>query len=196
MNIHCPSCDSDVLYKYGQIAGGKKRFICLVCDRQFVVNSKNIHFKNKPRCPKCNKPTHAYMKNSHLVRFRCSDYPKCKTYLKTDEVEFEIVNVDMYSKEFSFEKLIIAMEGKPIWEVLHIANEEITSSERLLIKAKALTDQQQTKIENYIGKLTRFMLFLKSTTRISRTGKRANMLFWEYWDSINQEAGSGVVAEH
>jgi hypothetical protein len=36
-----------------------------------------------------------------------------------------------------------------------------------------------------MDKLADFMQFLKSTIKIPRTNKKANLLFWAYWDSIN-----------
>jgi transposase-like protein len=44
MKIQCPQCRSDAIYRYGRTAGGKKRFICLICERQFVANPKKCSF--------------------------------------------------------------------------------------------------------------------------------------------------------
>ena len=69
MNIRCPQCSSEAVNKYGSVGGGKQRYICLVCERQFVVNPDKMQFKNRPDCPKCGKPMHAYMKGPDYIRF-------------------------------------------------------------------------------------------------------------------------------
>ncbi len=80
--IECPACQSDAYYKYGKTANGQVRYRCLVCGRQFTENSTRIPVENRPSCPKCGKSMHVYARESECVRFRCSDYPNCRTYLK------------------------------------------------------------------------------------------------------------------
>jgi DNA-directed RNA polymerase subunit RPC12/RpoP len=80
--IVCPACGSDALYRYGRASGGKRRFLCLMCNRQFVIGSNRNELTNRPNCPKCGKKMHCYMREEGLIRFRCSDYPKCRTYIK------------------------------------------------------------------------------------------------------------------
>jgi hypothetical protein len=128
---------------------------------------------------------HSYMKAVNHIRFRCSDYPSCKTYLKLYEVAFEIINAEMISNELSIEQFISRVKGKPTWEALYLANEEATAAERLIIRSKSIEGKQRKKITEYIGKLADFMQFLKSSIKIPRTNKKANLLFWAYWDSIN-----------
>jgi transposase-like protein len=110
--IHRPECRSDAVYKYGHTSSGKQRFICLLCERQFVVDPENIHFKNKPKCPECGKLMHSYMKAVNHIRFRCSDYPRCKTYLKLYELAFEIIDAEMISNNLSIEQFIGRVKGK------------------------------------------------------------------------------------
>jgi transposase-like protein len=81
-DIHCPRCNSDALYKYGRTGNCKQRYICQVCNRQFVLEKSRMEVKTRPTCPSCSKPMHLYMRNGLVTRFRCSDYPKCRTYLK------------------------------------------------------------------------------------------------------------------
>jgi transposase-like protein len=84
----CPRCNSDALYKFGKTKIGKQRYICQVCNRQFVLGKTRVEVKNRPSCPKCGKPMHIYMRSDSFIRFRCSDYPKCRTFTKlTEEVE-------------------------------------------------------------------------------------------------------------
>jgi DNA-directed RNA polymerase subunit RPC12/RpoP len=80
--IHCPKCQSDALNRYGKTANGKRRYICLVCGRQFIVNPARKVPENRPNCPQCGKPMHCYKREPDLIRFRCSAYPNCKTYVK------------------------------------------------------------------------------------------------------------------
>jgi ssDNA-binding Zn-finger/Zn-ribbon topoisomerase 1 len=151
-----------------------------------VANPKNVRFINKPHCPKCKKPMHSYMKGVDYIRFRCSNYPQCKTYLKVHEVEFEIVDAVMISKDLSIEQFLNEVQGKPLWEVFHLANEEAMAAERLLMRAKPVKKKKRKKISKYIDKLSSFMLFLQSSIKLPRTSKKSNILFWRYWDSINQ----------
>lgn len=184
MEVRCPECLSEATYKYGTISGGKQRYICLLCERQFVANPEKKQYKNKPRCPECGKPMHSYMKGPDHIRFRCSDYPRCKTYLKTRKVEFEIVGAEMISKECNLEQFVGTVQGKPTWEALYLANEEATAAGRLLLKAKSMEDKHRNQVSEYIDSLTGFIFFLKASVKIPREGKDSNPLYWKYWDSI------------
>jgi ssDNA-binding Zn-finger/Zn-ribbon topoisomerase 1 len=186
MRIQCPSCHSDAVYRYGSISTGKQRFICLICERQFVPEAKNTQFIDKPRCPNCGKIMHSYMKGVKYMRFRCSDYPNCKTYLKARDVAFEIVNADMIAKDLSMASFIKEVEGRPTWKALYLAHDEVTAAERLLLRAKPVSEEKRKKISKYIKELTDFVIFLQSTIKIHRTSKKSNQLFWRYWDSIDK----------
>jgi transposase-like protein len=80
--IHCPSCAADATYRYGRIKTGKQRYICLMCGKQFILGANKPHTKNKPVCPECKKPMNIYKLEGNIIRFRCSDYPGCKTFKK------------------------------------------------------------------------------------------------------------------
>jgi cob(I)alamin adenosyltransferase len=131
------------------------------------------------------------MKGVDYIRFRCSVYPQCKTYLKVREVEFEIANTQMISKKLSIERFIKEVEGKPTWEALHLANEEATCAERLLLRAKPISDKKRKKVSKYIGKLSDFMLFLQSAIIIPRSNRKTDLLFWRYMDSIDPKLKFG-----
>ena len=81
----CPECGSDALNLYGHTKNGKQRYICLVCNRQFIDNHAVRRIDRRPECPKCSKPMHVYMRAGNSVRFRCSDYPECRGYTKIAE---------------------------------------------------------------------------------------------------------------
>lgn len=83
----CPGCKSEALYKYGKSFSGKQRYLCLSCNRQFVEGSSRYLCSERPLCKTCGKPMHLYRREKSLMRFRCSDYPKCRTYLKISTVE-------------------------------------------------------------------------------------------------------------
>ena len=187
MKIRCPECHSDAVNKYGTISGGKQRFICLVCERQFVANPEKKHFKNRPKCPNCGKPMHSYMKGVDYVRFRCSDFPKCHTYKKVCQAAFEIVQNDFISNEFQIKHFMSAVKGRPVWEAVYLANEEATGVERMLIKHKNIREDERNKMSTYIKFLTQFIVFLKSEIKVSRSIKKPNAYYWEYWDSIHSE---------
>ena len=80
--IRCPRCNSDAWYKYGKTKNQKDRYLCLVCNRQFVPGTKREEPVARPTCPTCGKTMHVYMRNSRYTRFRCADYPECRTFLK------------------------------------------------------------------------------------------------------------------
>ncbi|MCL0086043.1 hypothetical protein M1N52_02090 [Thermodesulfovibrionales bacterium] len=80
--IKCPTCGLDVFYKYGKSKTGRQRFLCLLCGRQFAVGAKRLGIKDRPTCPECGKSMNLYKREDIALRFRCSDYPKCKTYRK------------------------------------------------------------------------------------------------------------------
>lgn len=81
-DIKCPSCNSAACYKYGKAWTGKKRFLCLICGRQFTFGAKKIETKTKPNCPKCGRLMHIYKREAETVRLRCSAYPTCRTFRK------------------------------------------------------------------------------------------------------------------
>ncbi|WP_419658700.1 transposase-like zinc-binding domain-containing protein [Desulfosarcina variabilis] len=78
----CPECGSDAFYRYGKTQNGKERRICLVCNSQYVVNHSWDEIPDRPNCPVCDKPMHVYQRRSDFIRYRCSNYPKCRQYLK------------------------------------------------------------------------------------------------------------------
>jgi len=82
-NLICPTCSAGAVQKYGRIASGKQRFLCVGCGRQFTLRKTRQEVKTKPDCPKCNTRMHLYKQDAQVLRFRCSRYPRCKTYMKT-----------------------------------------------------------------------------------------------------------------
>lgn len=79
--ILCKRCQSDAIYKYGKTKTGKQRYICILCKRQFTCDSFERKHEN-PICEICGVKMYVYMRdnNKKIVRFRCSNYPKCKNY--------------------------------------------------------------------------------------------------------------------
>lgn len=82
ITLSCPFCDSSALYKYGKTKSGKQRFQCLICNRQFSIGATKQEVQGKPNCPNCGKQMHLYKIEGKIIRFRCSDYPVCKTFKK------------------------------------------------------------------------------------------------------------------
>jgi len=80
--IQCPSCRGDAFNKYGRTKGGKQRYLCLVCGRQFVRDGPRHDMKNRPRCPLCGGKMHIYVTGEHVTRYRCSHYPSCRGFAK------------------------------------------------------------------------------------------------------------------
>jgi DNA-directed RNA polymerase subunit RPC12/RpoP len=81
-DIKCPRCDAEAIYKFGKTKTGKQRYICQVCNRQFVPGKSRLEATKRPRCPSCGKLMHIFMRGDSFIRFRCSDYPKCRTFHK------------------------------------------------------------------------------------------------------------------
>ena len=84
-NIKCPRCLAESFNRYGKTAGGKQRYICLVCSRQFVANSGALTIGDRPECPLCGKKMHVYIREEDVIRFRCSNYPECKGFEKIQQ---------------------------------------------------------------------------------------------------------------
>lgn len=80
--ITCPKCGSEAHYRYGRSRQGKQRFLCIVCDRQFVLNPEHVPIANKPLCAACGARMYMYKRDRDIMRFRCSRYPACRTYAK------------------------------------------------------------------------------------------------------------------
>jgi transposase-like protein len=78
----CPNCHSEAFYRYGKVRGGKQRYICLLCTRQFVVGAAERAASDKPRCPECGSSMHVYKRETRMIRYRCSNYPGCRTFTK------------------------------------------------------------------------------------------------------------------
>ena len=81
--LRCPRCSADALYSYGRIKNGKQRYLCLVCNRQFVPESTlRTVMKDRPACPLCGAKMHIYRREAEQIRFRCANYPACRGYGK------------------------------------------------------------------------------------------------------------------
>lgn len=80
--ISCPSCGSRAIYKYGWTRN-RQRYICMMCNRQFIPGSERHSPSIRPDCPACGGITHLFKrrKDGNAV-FRCSRYPDCRTYVK------------------------------------------------------------------------------------------------------------------
>jgi ssDNA-binding Zn-finger/Zn-ribbon topoisomerase 1 len=85
--IECPSCGSTANYRYGKVKTGQRRLRCVLCGRQFIIGAKRVVVLNRPSCRLCGKPMHLYKRDGNSLRFRCSNYPKCKTYTKAAPVK-------------------------------------------------------------------------------------------------------------
>ena len=83
-NLRCPRCQSDVLYSYGRIRNGKQRYLCVLCNRQFVPDRSKPPITDRPNCPQCGGNMHVYRHEQHSIRFRCARYPSCKGYAKAE----------------------------------------------------------------------------------------------------------------
>jgi len=81
-DLKCPVCNSEAVYKYGHVNSGKQRLRCVLCGRQFVLGFTRHELKNRPSCPQCGLKMHLYMHDKNALRFRCADYPDCKSYIK------------------------------------------------------------------------------------------------------------------
>ena len=81
-NLKCPVCASEAVYKYGHVKTGKQRLRCVLCGRQFVLGFERHELSNRPICPRCGLKMHLYMHDKTVLRFRCSEYPDCKSYIK------------------------------------------------------------------------------------------------------------------
>lgn len=89
---HCPRCDSEAHYRFGKTVAGKQRFLCLTCGRQFT-DIPRVEIRKRPECQVCGRKMHVYRKDKELVRFRCSGYPFCKSFLKISKKEYELLFV-------------------------------------------------------------------------------------------------------
>jgi transposase-like protein len=87
----CPACGSEAIYRYGHIKNGKQRFRCMVCGRQYVLGVVRAKKENRPDCPQCGLKMHLYMHHEKAMRYRCSDYPRCKTYKKISLLRKETI---------------------------------------------------------------------------------------------------------
>jgi transposase-like protein len=82
VDLKCPVCASEAVYKYGHVKNGKQRLRCVLCGRQFVPGFARNTLRNRPACPRCGLKMHLYMRDKDALRFRCADYPDCKSYIK------------------------------------------------------------------------------------------------------------------
>ena len=77
--LKCPACCSEAVYRYGHIHSGKQRLRCMMCGRQFVLGDR-LPLKSRPVCPECGGQMHLYRHDKTVIRFRCAEYPECRTY--------------------------------------------------------------------------------------------------------------------
>jgi transposase-like protein len=95
--VFCPRCRSDAIYRYGKTVNGRKRYLCQVCHRQFSLKrSGQLEASERPACPTCGKPMHVYMRQRKWIRFRCADYPDCRTFLK-QKTEARLIHASLLS---------------------------------------------------------------------------------------------------
>ena len=78
----CPNCGSDAYYRYGRTKNNKRRRLCLVCDRQYVVENSWKEDPKRPNCPVCQEPMNVYQRQETLTRYRCRNYTECRGFVK------------------------------------------------------------------------------------------------------------------
>ncbi|MGD0401473.1 MAG: IS1 family transposase [Syntrophobacteraceae bacterium] len=88
--MKCPRCNSEATYKFGKTRHGKQRFRCLLCGRQFGMDARD-ELKKRPVCNACGQKMHVYKKDAGVVRFRCSGYPLCRSFVRLDRSEYELL---------------------------------------------------------------------------------------------------------
>lgn len=81
-DVRCPVCESEAVYKYGHVKTGRQRLKCVLCGRQFVPGFARHEVAGRPVCPQCGNKMHLYMHDNKMLRFRCSEYPVCRSYTK------------------------------------------------------------------------------------------------------------------
>jgi transposase-like protein len=82
VGVVCPRCLSKAIYRYGRTASKKKRYLCQVCRHQFTLRrAARLDALVRPTCPVCERSMHIYMHRNGIIRFRCSRYPECRTYM-------------------------------------------------------------------------------------------------------------------
>ncbi len=81
--VQCPECGSEAAYKNGKIPSGKQRYICLICNRQFILDNSWPKLKYRPLCPICGANMHIHSVRGDFRRFRCSKYPSCRGVVTT-----------------------------------------------------------------------------------------------------------------
>ncbi len=89
--VSCPLCNLEAVYRYGKTKTGKQRFVCLMCGRQFSYGAKKQEVQGKPKCHKCGDTMHLYKIEDETIRFRCSNYPECKTF-RVFRIKEEIID--------------------------------------------------------------------------------------------------------
>lgn len=87
IDVRCPDCRSDAIYRYGKTQNGKTRYLCLVCNRQFTSQASRKKAADRPLCPNCGGPMHIYKRDASTLRLRCARYPECRTFLKVGKKE-------------------------------------------------------------------------------------------------------------
>lgn len=160
--IKCPECGSEAFNRYGKTSSGKKRFICLVCGRQFVVDSYRYKVKNRPKCPRCGKKMYCYNRKPDTIRFRCSAYPDCKTYLNVPvKVHKSHAKKQMISPTCDFKAFVEAIKNKDDMQVIYFAEQEATWAERFMFRCQSQPKERQKCGKEYSGLLKGFIQYLR-----------------------------------
>ncbi len=178
--IRCPDCHSDAYYKYGKTQNGERRYQCLICGRQFTLNS-TATIKDRPLCPKCGNKMHVYMRSADKTRFRCSEYPDCKTY-ETISLERTWEDVKLISEHFEIREFIEPNKDKTWEEFLSLLDLEATKAERVLYKKAQPLSHNREKIEEYVKALKILFRFMKSSVSLPKFG--IDPLFMPYLEGI------------
>jgi hypothetical protein len=121
------------------------------------------------------------MKSQGYIRFRCSGYPRCKTFLKSEDVEFESLWDGNLSAEINFRNFLSKVDNYRICDTLWLANQEATRAGRMVLKDKSMPDRKRQEILTYVELLSDFIRFFRSKTKIRRSRNQPKRLYWKYW---------------
>ena len=90
----------------------------------------------------------------------------------------------MISENFSIDEFVETVKGKPIWEVIALANEEATWADRMFLKSNGYNDCQPEDCgQQYSRNLKQLINYMRYTIKPKRSDDLVYDLYIVHWGS-------------
>ena len=106
VSFMCPKCNNNhSFYKYGKDINGFQKYLCQVCNHQFVPGKPSRNKSNYPKCPVCGKGSFLHHDHQHYSNYRCGDKRCYHSFFVPKAVSFGLSSSSNVFGKLNFKRM-------------------------------------------------------------------------------------------